>query len=281
MPWKKYQLVFKLLSPLHIGYRKVGNLHQTRKYVPGKVLWAALTARLTRMTGKGDSSKGYSDIGKAVANHFRFGYLWPAIFKNNNSTEQSKLEVCYPWSNTDYDYQFLNSYASTALNYDFQSSEEGTLHETEYIAPKTRENQQVYLKGDLWVEETDLPQDLKKWKEALQKIHLGSERNYGWGRVDLISNLQDGIHDSPEIIIKMKKKDKKVHLPAHVFAIVDGKEVNEVVGQVEPLLGWERDNSNSNRVWKLSNPVICYTPGAIVKIDSAFEIDAFGRLKKI
>ena len=269
MAWKKYQLVFKLLSPLHIGYRKVGNLHQTRKYVPGKVLWGALTARLTRLSGKGDSSKGYIDIGKAVANHFRFSYLWPSLDEGET--------FFYPWDHKEeFDYFLLNSYASTALNYDFQSSEEGTLHETEYIAPKTRENQQVYLKGDLWVEETDLPQDLKKWKEALQKIQLGSERNYGWGRVELISSLQDGIDESPEIII-----EKKEYLPAHAFAILEDKNVDGIVGQVEPLLGWERDNSNSNRVWKLSNPVICYTPGSIVKIDSAFEVDAFGRLKKI
>ncbi len=277
MAWKKYQLVFKLLSPLHIGYRKVGNLHQTREYVPGKVVWGALTARLTRMTGKGDSSKGYSDIGKAVANHFRFGYLWPAIFKNNNSTEQSKLEVCYPWSNTDFDYQFLNSYASTALNYDFQSSEEGTLHETEYIAPKTRDNRQVYLKGDLWVDEDNLNNQFINWKSALNTMHLGGERNYGWGRVRLINELKP-IEDNsiPEIQITNESK-----IPAHAFAIVGNQTIHEIQGEVEPLLGWEWDNSNQNRVWKLSDPEICYVPGSILKVDCSFEVDAFGRLKMI
>ena len=48
MAWQKYDLAFQLLAPLHIGYRKVGNLMQSRGYVPGKNLWAALTARLTR-----------------------------------------------------------------------------------------------------------------------------------------------------------------------------------------------------------------------------------------
>lgn len=88
MTWKQYRIAFRLLSPLHIGYRKVGNLMQTRCYVPARVLWAALTVRITRDCGKGCNGKDYTEIGSNVEKYFHFGYLWPAISRNG----QSKVE---------------------------------------------------------------------------------------------------------------------------------------------------------------------------------------------
>ncbi|HEX9926566.1 MAG TPA: hypothetical protein VGD99_28225, partial [Anaerolineae bacterium] len=79
MAWQKYELIFRLLSPLHIGHRKVSNLMQSRSYVPGKVLWAALTARLTRDYDNGRDGQRYEKIGNKVCQHFRFGYLYPAL----------------------------------------------------------------------------------------------------------------------------------------------------------------------------------------------------------
>ena len=79
MTWTAYQVSFRLLSPLHIGWRKLGNLQQTRPYVPGRSLWGALTARLTReLVGC-----NYRCIGAKVDKELAFTYFYPSIQHNS------------------------------------------------------------------------------------------------------------------------------------------------------------------------------------------------------
>ncbi|MEA1908330.1 MAG: hypothetical protein U9N43_04790 [Euryarchaeota archaeon] len=179
MTWEHHRIIFRLKSPLHVGYRKVGNLMQTRHYVHGKILWAALTARLTRDHGDGSDGRAYVKIGAAVKKHFRFGYLWPAIqcgdkvkncddvknwddvktlFSSNwKGADLKCLEKLFPHPKVlendepTFDYRFLDSYASTASHPHSRGALEGSLHDTEFIAPRTRDGQQVYLAGSLWV----------------------------------------------------------------------------------------------------------------------------------
>ncbi|HEB77761.1 MAG TPA: hypothetical protein ENI90_04450, partial [Methylothermaceae bacterium] len=175
MIWTHHRLTFRLLSPLHVGHRKVGNLMETRRYVPGRVLWAALTARLTRDDHDGNRGDEYQRIGGLVRKHFRFGYLWPSL---DGQTPY------FPWKHPDFDYLFLGSYASTALDYRRSAALAGQLHETEFIAPRTRTDGPVFLLGNLWVKDS-LPGDLARWQVALERVQLGGERGYGWGRVRL------------------------------------------------------------------------------------------------
>ncbi len=264
MAWTEYQLVFKLLSPLHVGYRKIGNLHQTRVYVPGKVLWGALTARLTHMIEDTKSEKMYVVIGNAIAKHFRFGYLWPSL--------DGGKSVYYPWENiNEFYFMLLSSYVSTPLNYASYSAEEGLLHEVEYIAPRTRKNQIVYLKSTLWVQEEGLPEYVLNWKDALRYVQLGGERNYGWGRVELTMELKGKEVSFPEIHVNSTER-----LPAHAYVFADKRMVTSVKGSIEPVLGWQLRLNN----WELSHPEICFVPGSKVNENVTFEVTSFGILKK-
>lgn len=267
MTWKQYTLAFRLLSPLHIGYRKVSNLQQTRGYVPGKVLWAALTARLTRETIPGAKGKDYIEVGQNVNDHFRFTYLYPALDPTG--------PACYPWDD-DFAYRFLSSYASTALNYDHQSAAEGSLHEVEFIRPRARplngeEPPQVYLVGCLYVQEVaNTDETLQGWQAALRHIQLGGERGYGWGRVQLYADIpkpcQAGL-EKPQIPYLPGKR-----LLAHALAVDENsqKTVTNVAGPIEPLVGWQRDNRpDSKSAWHIPEATICYAPGAKVTATEA------------
>lgn len=274
MAWQKYTLCFRLLAPLHIGRRKVSNLMQTRGYVPGKNLWAALTARLTRDSGNGADSQRYTRIGKGVQESFRFGYLYPALPNTGVSVVQSAddLTIHHPWADELFDYRFLSSYASTALNYDQQAAAEGLLHEAEFIRPWARplrgddQPLPVYLVGSLYVQDS-LSQELTGWRTALGRMQLGGERGYGWGRVRLEPLPDQGVFEEPTI-----KVVKKESIPAHVLA-----QGANVIGPVEPLVGWERDNEeNSVKNWRLSLATICFAPGAVVKEDTSFAIGRYG-----
>lgn len=276
MAWQQYNLAFRLLSPLHIGYRKVSNLQQTRGYVPGKVLWAALTARLTRETIAGAKGDDYKEVGEKVREHFRFTYLYPALDPGETS--------CYPW-NDDFAYRFLSSYASTALNYDYQAAAEGSLHEVEFIRPHARplngeEAPQVYLVGKLYIKEAANSDDqLKGWRESLGRIQLGGERGYGWGRVQLCDDspkLMKEVSDEPQV-----KCEKDEAIPAHALAvdIDDRKAVANVSGSIEPLVGWERDNKDTSRKWRVSQATICFAPGAKATENTTFNIGCYGILE--
>jgi len=257
MSWQKYDLVFQLLAPMHIGWRKTSNLQQTRGYVTGKVLWAALTARLTREAGKGADGNAYNEIGGLVQDKFRFTYLYPATQNDDG------YKLYYPWQD-DFDYLFLDSYSSTALNYINKSAADGLLHETEFIAPHTRTGQQVYLSGSLYVKD-DLPASLDQWQSVLNRLQFGGERGYGWGRVQLVSELR-GMPAEP------------VGLPVNgrILAHLQADSTPAAKGLIEPLLGWERNSGNNDTVWKLSKAVISYAPGAKVDDQDSFQITDYG-----
>lgn len=262
MAWQKYDLVFQLLAPLHIGYRKVGKLMQTRGYLPGKNLWAALTARLTRDYDNGAEGQHYVEIGQQVQDHFRFTYLYPTTQNGN------EYKIHYPWDD-DFDYLFMNSYASTALNYASQSAEDAMLHETEFIAPHTRAGQPVYLSGHLYIK-IDLPTLLDNWPKALKDFQVGAERGYGWGRMRLISCDKQGEPFNSE--------PRAVTLNGHTTAHLKAENVTGIIGSVEPLIGWERNNDTGRKSdWKLSKQaIICYAPGAKVIGEHKFIIGPNG-----
>jgi len=281
MAWVHYRLKLRLLSPLHIGYRKVGNLMQTRRYVPGKVLWAALTARLTRDNHNGSQGEEYQRLGHLVRCHFRFSYLWPAL---------GDEEPYWPWCNDDFDYLLLNSYAGTALNYDQKAAQEGSLHETEFIAPRDRDGKGVYLVGDLWARENDASfKDLMGWREMPPRLQLGGERTYGWGRVacapgsgciqrceaeTLVLTDYQWETRGNEIVVTA---DKDTRLPAHALAydFEDRQAVQGVSGPIEPLVGRETRKDGRFGV-QLSRARICYVPGSTVESGAAFQIGPYG-----
>ena len=261
MSWRRYDLTFKLLSPLHIGWRKTGNLQQTRGYVPGKNQWAALTARLTREYDDGADGRRYQKIGEKVQENLRFSYLYPALF------DGTEYKVHYPWKD-DFDYLFLDSYASTAIDYASQSAAEGLLHETEFIAPHTRDGCPVYLTGQVYAQ-THLPAPLDKWQDVLDKLQFGGEQGYGWGRVRRVSCKQDDAYDTTKLTVQVAKNDP---ITAHLKAA----NTTGVIGPIEPLIGWERNNKDDKPNWSLSKEaVICYAPGAIVTMERDFTLGRY------
>lgn len=274
MAWTKYPLIFKLLSPMHIGFRKVGNLMQTRGYVPGKTIWAALTSRLTRDSGKAAMSQDYVAVGNLVNTHFRFSYLYPAMVNSTGMSQISTddLTIHYPWSDELFEYRFFDSYASTAVNAEQQTAANELLHEVEYIRPISRPLQtgqihsSVYLAGALYVKEKELPEVLAGWRTALERIQLGGERGYGWGRVRLAYLPNQGSDENPIVSITHGQP-----ILAHTLSELSG-----INGSVEPLVGWERNNTNTPQHWRLSKATVCYMPGAIVNVDTSFTIGTYG-----
>lgn len=267
MDWIHYRVTLRLVSPLHIGWRKVGNLQQTRKYVTGRVLWAALTARLTRDLGK-DKNGDYTRIGEKVNDNFRLGYFYPAILDCRQSLEN--LRECFPWSTANFDYLFLDSYVSTAVSR-IDASSEGTLHETEFISPISRNGDPVYLTGSVWIRDP-LDEELRYWRDSFDRLMLGGERGYGWGHIRVCGD--------PTVIERRKEVRVSIDREKPVLAHANASNIDdELIGVVEPLVGWERDGGGS---WRLTRDVnLAYMPGSIAACTLSFLVDRFGIWRKI
>lgn len=282
MIWRVYKVVFRLRSPMHIGWRKVSNLQMTRPYVTGRALWGALTARLTRNTSSGLAidSTAYQETGKKVHDTLAFTYFYPALKKKDG------YQVVWPWGNeeTDFCRRFISSYVSTALVYPQHSAAEGFLHEVEFLSPRTLDTgEPVYLVGYVFARKDDA----LKWREALRYLQLGGERGYGWGRVELVVCLEqkdyslfdaaatveiDG--DRPAIVLFRDK-----HLLAHTAhtgaedkLTIDG--IDGIIGIIEPLVGREWSDQPGQKVVPDG---IYYAPGSKVNAESRrFRIGKFG-----
>lgn len=269
MEWKAHPISLRLLSPMHIGWRKSGNLQQTRPYVTGRVLWGALTEKLTRHNGK----TNYQEVGEKVDEQLAFTYFFP-------SARSDSVEL-WPWGNEwdKFAWAYLGSHVSTALA-DGHSAEEGSLHETEFISPRTCDGSQVYLVGYIFAK-----RDYHEWQNVLSKLQFGGERGYGWGRID---QQQRGSDDSTEqencfgMYKFIKGYDRPVLEALSSDAVtlahtICGKD--DAVGEIEPVVG--RITGLEGFGHSFSVAEICLKPGKAVAAGARFSIEPKGLWKAI
>lgn len=297
MGWTAHKIVLRLLSPLHVGRGKVGNLQLARPYVTGRNLWGALTARLARdgyPEGK-PAPETYRDVGERVHQELAFTYLYPTTDAEGCAVLFPSLHPRGEWGygrqndgaavmdGPTFRHHFLSTYASTALDYVHQSAEEASLHEVECLAPHTREGKPVYLTGYvLQQEHSDLD-----WRGALTRLQIGGERGYGWGRVELealvalqgpeVSLFGTGAVASlggEKVSVSLEKEQP---LLAHALAADFGERraVGSHRGPVEPLVGRETRPESSFGT-HLSDARVCYPPGARADHPLTVQIGPFG-----
>lgn len=286
MPWTAFEVVFRIKSPIHIGRSRVGNMLRTRHYLPARVLWGSLVMRITR-----------DNLGKkASATETRFydetaGRLEKAVsltyFYTATADSSGAYQIFYPWERS-FTNRFIGSYTATALDYTAFSAEDGSLREVEFIAPYTIDDASpVYLFGYIFAKS-----EAPDWQNTLNRLQLGGERCYGWGRVEKTSvkelkerEIFNGAAEfngeneqSPLIRIDAGQNDEKVLL-AHAKA--KGLRAD---GSVEPFVGrqWRSDdplNPFSGQYVDFSD--ICFQPGSRVRERMVFEIGPMGIWKHI
>lgn len=278
MPWNVYQVVLRLHSPLHIGCGKVGNLQRTRPYVTGRVLWGALTTRLTRDAAQGrgpaTDSRAYRGVGEQVHQSLAFTYFYPALKSGDG------YRVVWPWEDESFfRRRFLSSYAGTALAYPQQAAAEGMLHEVEFIAPNTLDTgAAVFLKGYLFEKQGCT----LGWQPALRRLQMGGERGYGWGSVELVNASQSGDEQLFDGLATFRGDGDVpiIHVPAdgHLLAHTLAADL-PITGAVEPLVGreWRSDNARRRYAGQhVECTGVCFTPGSLVRRELDFAVKDFG-----
>ena len=265
MRWQAYKIVLRLQTPMHMGRAKLGNLQATRPYVHGKALWGALTARITRESTPAQA-RDYREIGKQVSAELAFSYLYPTVSDDVD---------LWPWEDPErFAWRFLGSYAGTALNYNRNSAAEGSLHETEFIAPATRDGQPVKLVGYIFEKEGCT----LSWAGALHRLQMGGERTYGWGRVQCLEEPQAAsflfgyplelASERPVVFLP-----ENAALPAH--ALAHGEQAIPASGRVIPLVGRETRTADGHGR-HVNQAIICWEPGSTVGEQASLQIGKNG-----
>lgn len=276
--WHCYKIVFRLLSSLHIGLKKMENIQYTRRYVPAKTIWGALTATIA----KRQNNRDYEAIGNFIKTNLRISYFY--LSENAEGTNPSipLYEGDLKFGNytkADFERKFLDSYASTAVLPIYYSAEEESLHELEILTNNTKEenSKPVFLIGYIF-EKIDIAGNYK-WKDAINFIQIGGERKYGFGRLKLASfhpiNTDSKLFDLYDI--ELNKKNPRIKLtvntlpfPGHVTMLknTNSKDDNminkicKITGENEVLV--YRETSEANRFGSnVTEALLCYCPGCI------------------
>jgi len=196
MNWQCFSLTYELKSPLHIGYHKVGNVQRTRYSIPARNLWGAVTECLTRrrFDPDGKSAADYRKIGAWVQAHCAFTYFFvlgsgeePLIPKYSK-----ERGLCYGrMTQSDFERQYLGVHVTTALDAKTTTAETGSLHEVEFIAPRSIDGRNIAC---FWrfcfLDETAKEKlgKLELWRTWLGELQLGGERRYGFGSLTFIGD---------------------------------------------------------------------------------------------
>jgi len=292
MQWKCYKLIYKTISPIHIGYHTLGFIQRTRTYIPGKNIWAVITERLTRRLWPDVQNKErpYENIGREVANSILPTYFYPAI---------EEMKLLFPSASSSHlgipasiEPLLMCSFGETAIDPSKLGAEEGSLHETEYIVNKIdgkdvyfigylflKEGARINAKGIGWAEGEIVLKDLVK------EIQVGGNRRYGFGRL----SLKDCSEESKDIfslynidLTNERPKVTNLNQDTPLLAHTDVEKARYIQGDIEPLVGreWRQKKSETNQGigagHRLSQAKICWMPGSIVKNIQTFTIGEQG-----
>ncbi|MCK4258958.1 MAG: hypothetical protein KAX49_08270 [Halanaerobiales bacterium] len=306
--WKVIEIEIEALTKLHFGGLKLGVVELTKRFIPGKTLWGALTATLTREMNEFCSSDSYEKNGKILMKYFRFTNCY---IKEDESVlvptyMDSGLQYikCPSDKNTEkisdyiFDQKFIGSYTSTAIDSETMTAKERTLHEIEYIKPKTRFCGYLLFREEgykcLNIEPERFERILNE-KVGLQG--LGGNRSRGFGKVKIKSKLLEVGDEfmffdrnssifkpwrmnlnSIEPKIVLEPGNQNALLPIQIDAPISS--IMNFCGDIEPVVGRIWDSSRGAGQ-KLSSPQIILSPGSRFNIENkmALELQPFGTVK--
>jgi hypothetical protein len=228
-------------------------------------------------------------IGNDVAQRVVFTYAFPLDGDTVLYPVYQPGSIAYGsirMSREEFEWRFVGSYASTALNYPEGSALEGSLHEVEHLNPWLRSRNdspsvQLMLQGYVFVNETCLDEWWSSAKDALAEHRLGGEGRYGFGRVrGMVDEVAPDELLFGQYVYDLRAHRPRVHVPqgspvlAHTL-IGDGWTADS--GEVEPLVGrnWNDQLGGAGR-GLVTLAAACLAPGSTLKDPHWVEIGADG-----
>lgn len=301
MSWSRLPLCFELLSPLHIGFlpnRPGTVVAQTRCYVPGKNLWGAVTANVTKEVFPTPNAGNFREVGQSIREQIVFSYFYLSDGKRVFTPDYSENGL--QWGelpDRSFRAQFIGSQISTAIA-ERGGAEDATLHEIEFIRHGIGifegRHRQVLLIGYAWINEkagiAEHAVELRDGSAFLngadifQHLVVGGERNYGFGRLcrinmpaDCLTILMNLWPDDPNAEIILQEDTCVLsHAPYRNDLMFKG-EIEIIAGR-----GYPRERAGApyqGAGLEISSAGYFFAPGTHISAnEQPMCIDSFGRL---
>ena len=236
MGW--YKLVFKQKQPIHVGSAKWGVVNETEIFIPGSTMWGALTniylQKINTNNRKKQIKKEKTDTTnrkeleeqlKKIIEYFeKISNFFPS-FDGENILQPTyqKGEFGYLLPDTNeflsedkFRFYFVDTLVQTAIEPISRQAKDESLHELDYILPKSKQNlknfkDNLYWIGIIQIKNNDLENFLDDIKS--ESIFAGADVRYGYGELKLVnvSSLDENdknfwwINNSNSIEIKTDK----------------------------------------------------------------------------
>lgn len=283
MSW--YRIVLELKSPLHVGDVPLGFVQRTRRYLPARSLWGALTATKAR---QGAAFPEYGKIGEEIENRIKFTHFFAGVRSGEKYESGEEYEFYLPnygreetvmYGNltcTGFEQRFITSFGQTALDPDSLTADDHSLHEKEVIShlsiplDRTEMPKPVLFCGYAYCENDNDAELLC----LLDGCQVGADRRNGLGLVRI-----EGTEKKP---VKMADDAKAwnpqgVTLSGNTLVIKSGtpfpchvpiEDVVDGYGDIE-FLQWRSwdGNSGAGQKGEFYCEIPCWVPGSAVKRD--------------
>jgi len=313
MAWRMYRIEFEALSPLCIGERPIGFVRKCRHYIPGRSVWGALTAALTRqmydeeeLKGRGHNKK-FEDTGKELLNkYFIPGYLYvldgdlhclPHYREGGlhyGPDEVHSIPVSV------FERRYIGGYGQTAIDPDCRTATESSLHEMEYLVRVSPETLMSLKYAGYFFLRSDCPSCLNiedsnsHMRKAMRDFSIGGARRVGFGRLRYFDHkpLADSGLPGWRVDFNGAKPLLKADKASPVLSNLqfsDGSDSEfEVTGKLELLSGLIHDEDKGNGQKFNKDCALTAAPGSVstyrasVNAGYRIEVGDFGiwKLKK-
>ena len=312
--WEKINVVFKLKSPIHIGYlpsKRGSVISPTRYYVPGRNLWGAITKRITEHLFENPTANNYKEIGKQVMENFRFSYFYLCDGKTIYLPRYTEKGMKYGnITKAEFEHRFIGSIISTGIDDETRTAKDKSLHEIEFINSRFKDEngniKPVMIAGCIWIKKggkIEIKRDVNKTYQfriesdgiftdnfnIISELILGGESKYGFGHVLLERNkgIKFSVAPAP---FKWNNPEKveinsKGFIVTHLKYVVDIKFKGDIElfagrGYYDPneLRDIEENNTKLGKV--ISRPVYYLSPGTVLQGDINCKLNWDGTLER-
>ncbi len=188
-------------------------------------------------------------------------------------------------SEAEFERCFLSSLASTAIAAEANASEEGSLHEVEFIKPSSLD-QTVYLVGHLFVdpdENVKVKDDdiemkgISLFTQVIASLQIGADGVNGFGRVNLCKDQCKLVNNIFDYKLNLQNSGCSITVsptqqPLFAHAIMKDQRLN---GTIRPLVSreWVKEKGPGRRVTLLG---LYYAPGTMTTVETTFVIGRYG-----
>lgn len=291
MGWKRVDVIFRLKTPLHIGYLPSGGtvIAPTRYYVTGRNLWGAFTKKATECLFHAPRPSHYQGTGKKVRESFRFTHFFVCDGKTIYVPVYTERGLRYgdiaSIGVLEFEHRFIGSIVLTAIQHTEGTAKDESLHEIEFIKDRyldeDGEIRNTRLIGCIWIKDgSRLPSETGEKDvrisengifvddfNLIEEMIFGGERNYGFGLVEGESvcrgKFKINDHSNEDIRIVVEKNNP-------IFFHLEYDNNIPFEGNIELLSGREYPQDSASECFE--RPGLCpvrpryfFSPGTLFK----------------